>query len=90
MFSNNDLKQIAALGISMKTIEHQVNDFKNGFPYTKLQAPATKGNGIRTFNEKEIHELITNFDRTAKDMRLVKFVPASGAATRMFKHLFEL
>jgi hypothetical protein len=89
MFSNNDLKQIAGLGISMKTIEQQVNDFKNGFPYTKLQAPASKGNGIRTFNEKEIHELITNFDRTAKDLKLVKFVPASGAATRMFKHLFE-
>lgn len=89
MFSNNDLKQISALGISMKTIEKQLNDFKNGFPFARLQAPATKGNGIRTFNEKEIHELITNFDRTAKDMKLVKFVPASGAATRMFKHLFE-
>jgi hypothetical protein len=90
MFSNNDLKQIAARGISMKTIEQQVNDFKNGFPFTRLYAPATKGNGILTFSEKEIHELITNFDRTAKDMNLVKFVPASGAATRMFKHLFEL
>jgi len=89
MFSNKDLKQIAARGISMKTIEQQVNDFKHGFPFIRLQAPATKENGIRTFNEKEIHELITNFDRTAKDMKLVKFVPASGAATRMFKHLFE-
>jgi hypothetical protein len=88
MFSNNDLKQIAALGISMQTIEHQLHDFKNGFPYARLQAPATKGNGIRTFNEKEIHEFITNFDRTAKDLKLVKFVPASGAATRMFKDLF--
>ncbi|NTV84940.1 MAG: DUF4301 family protein, partial [Bacteroidales bacterium] len=37
----------------------------------------------------EIHELITNYDRTAKDLKLIKFVPASGAATRMFKHLFE-
>ena len=88
MFSDNDLKQIATLGISMQTIEHQLHDFKNGFPYARLQAPATKGNGIRTFNEKEIHEYITNFDRTAKDLKLVKFVPASGAATRMFKHLF--
>jgi hypothetical protein len=89
MFSNNDLKQIAGRGISMKTIEQQVSDFKNGFPYARLMAPATKENGIRTFNEKEIHELITNFDRTAKDLKLTKFVPASGAATRMFKHLFE-
>jgi hypothetical protein len=89
MFSNNDLKQIAARQISMETIERQLNDFKNGYPFARLQAPATKGNGIRNFTEKEIHELITNFDRTAKDMKLVKFVPASGAATRMFKHLFE-
>ena len=89
MFTKNDLKQIAVRGISMETIEQQLNDFKNGYPYTRLQAPATKENGIRTFNEKEIHELITNFDRTAKDLKLVKFVPASGAATRMFKHLFE-
>jgi len=89
MFSNNDLKQIAGRGISMKTIEQQVNDFKNGFPFARLKAAAIKENGIRTFNEKEIHELITNFDRTAKDIKLIKFVPASGAATRMFKHLFE-
>jgi hypothetical protein len=89
MFSNNDLKKIAALGITMETIEQQINNFKNGFPFARLQAPATKGNGIRTFNEKEIHELITNFDRTSKDLKLVKFVPASGAATRMFKHLYE-
>jgi hypothetical protein len=89
MFTNEDLKQITARGISMETIEQQINDFKNGFPFMKLQAAATKEKGIRTFNEKEIHELITNFDRTAKDLKLIKFVPASGAATRMFKNLFE-
>ena len=89
MFSNDDLKQIADHGISMITIEKQINDFRNGYPYARLQSAATKENGIRTFNEKEIHELITNFDRTVKDLKLVKFVPASGAATRMFKHLFE-
>jgi hypothetical protein len=89
MFTDKDLKQIADRGIPMATIEQQLLDFKNGFPFTRLHAPATRENGIRTFNEKEIHELITNFDRTAKDLKLVKFVPASGAATRMFKHLFE-
>jgi hypothetical protein len=89
MFSTNDMQQIASRGISMKTIEQQLHDLKNGYPMARLQAAATKENGIRTFNEKEIHELITNFDRTAKDLKLVKFVPASGAATRMFKHLFE-
>jgi hypothetical protein len=89
MFNDKDLKQIADRGISMKTIKQQINDFRSGYPFTRLQAAATRENGIRTFNEKEVHELITNFDRTAKDLKLVKFVPASGAATRMFKHLFE-
>jgi hypothetical protein len=89
MFSNDDLKQIAAHGVLLENIEIQLNDFRNGYPFARLQAPATKGNGIRTFTEKEVHELITNFERTAKDLKLVKFVPASGAATRMFKHLFE-
>jgi hypothetical protein len=89
MLTKTDLEQIAALGISPETIEKQINDFINGYPFTRLAAAATKDNGIRSFNEKEIHELITNFERTSKDLRLVKFVPASGAATRMFKHLFE-
>jgi hypothetical protein len=89
MFSKDDLKQIESRGISRETIERQIQDFTNGYPYCKLHAPATKENGIRTFNEKDIHELITVFERTAKDLKLVKFVPASGAATRMFKHLYE-
>jgi hypothetical protein len=89
MFSHKDLKQIADRGISMETIEQQIHDFKHGYPFTRLMSPATKEKGILSLNEKEIHELITNFDRTAKDLKLVKFVPASGAATRMFKHLYE-
>jgi hypothetical protein len=89
MFSQNDLNQIASRGISIETIDRQIKDLINGYPFTRLQAPATRQKGIRTFNEKELHELITNFDRTAKDLNLVKFVPASGAATRMFKHLYE-
>ncbi len=90
MLTKNDLEQIEKKGISPETIEHQIHDFKNGYPFTRLHAAATRDNGIRSFNEKEIHELITNFERTSKDLKLVKFVPASGAATRMFKHLYEL
>jgi hypothetical protein len=89
MLNRKDLEQISAKGITAETIESQLNDFKNGFPFTRLHEPAVKGNGILSFTEKEVHELITNFDRTAKDLKLVKFVPASGAASRMFKHLFE-
>jgi len=89
MFNEKDLKQIDDRGSSLETVQQQIHDLIAGFPFARLEAPATRENGIRTFTEKEVHELITNFDRTAKDLRLVKFVPASGAATRMFKHLFE-
>jgi hypothetical protein len=89
MLTKKDLDQIAAMGISPETIEQQIQHFREGFPYARLIAPATREKGIRTFTEKEIHELITNYERMAKDLQLVKFVPASGAATRMFKHLFE-
>ena len=89
MLTKKDLDQIKQRGITKETIERQLDDFKHGFPFAKLHEPATKGNGILAFTEKEIHELITNFERSAKDLKLVKFVPASGAATRMFKHLFE-
>jgi hypothetical protein len=89
MFTDNDLKQLENHGISMENIKKQLHDFKHGFLFSSLLAAATRENGIRTFNEKEIHELITNFDRTAKDLKITKFVPASGAASRMFKHLYE-
>jgi hypothetical protein len=88
MFDKKDLEQIASLGMELSTIEKQITDFRHGFPFARLHAPATRDNGIRRFNEKEVSDLITNFDRTSKDLRLVKFVPASGAATRMFSHLF--
>lgn len=89
MFSKKDIDQITTRGNSPEIIENQIRDFKNGFPFSDLHSAATTGHGILKFNEKEINDLITNFDRTAKDLRLVKFVPASGAATRMFKHLYE-
>lgn len=89
MFSKEDLKQIEERGSSPESLERQIRDLTAGYPFTRLYAPATRENGIRTFNEKEIHELITLYERTSKDLKLLKFVPASGAATRMFKHLYE-
>jgi hypothetical protein len=67
MFSDNDLKQIEALGISMQTIEHQLHDFKAGFPYARLQAPATKG----TVSDSMKKSMNYSNSWTAKDMKLV-------------------
>ena len=77
-----------AKGISPETVEQQIERFKTGFPFIRLDGPATAGNGISVFDEKQVKALEENFDRDKDDYEILKFVPASGAASRMFKKLF--
>lgn len=89
MLSQEDLKQIADKGISEQTIETQLEEIKNGFPYLKLEAAASVGHGILALNESECNKFESTWkDYKAKGATIVKFVPASGAASRMFKNLF--
>lgn len=88
MFTQKDIAQIRQKGMTLKQIEQQIENFRVGFPYVKLVAPATKGHGIHVFRESELEDLQDHFNQTSPSMGLVKFVPASGAASRMFKHLF--
>ncbi|MDY0341996.1 MAG: DUF4301 family protein [Lentimicrobium sp.] len=89
MFNNEDLRQFQTKGIDIKVIEKQIENFKAGFPYIQLSAPAVTGNGIKLFNDSEVEKLRTFYDKHAEDYEILKFVPASGAASRMFKDLFE-
>lgn len=89
MFTDNDLKQLRERGIAPETILGQIEHFRKGFPFAELIAPATVGNGIMRYNEAEIAELEAYFEEGSQNLEILKFVPASGAATRMFKHLFE-
>lgn len=89
MMTNQDLKQIEEKGISPHVIEKQINNFKLGFPYIKLFKPAIPGDGIFKFRDKENSFFQDYFKTSLPDLTVVKFVPASGAASRMFKHLFE-
>jgi len=89
MYTDTDLFQIEKMGISLETIENQINNFKTGFPFVDLVAPATPADGIRKYNEEEIEFLNEFYTAESQKHQLVKFVPASGAASRMFKHLFE-
>ena len=87
--SSDDLAQIAALGISADQVETQIENFRNGFPKTKLLAAATVENGgIVRLNDRDINRYCKSYEQLSKDKRLLKFVPASGAATRMFKDLY--
>ena len=89
MLSQQDLKQIAQKGITQEQIENQLNEFKTGFPFLKLEAAAGIGRGIIAPDAaaRKQYEDIWNAYK-AEGKRVVKFVPASGAASRMFKNMF--
>ncbi len=89
LFSKEDLKQIAAKGIDPKVIENQIENFKKGFPYINLDRPAIIGDGIKAFSVRDAKKLSYYYDSNSKKYEVLKFVPASGAASRMFKELFE-
>jgi hypothetical protein len=90
MLTESDLKQLNAKGISVEKIEEQLAYFKKGFPYLPLQASASVEKGIHSIpeNEQSVY-LDTWADYLQENKTIVKFVPASGAASRMFKDLFE-
>ena len=89
MFTEKDISQFKSKNISIETINKQIINFKNGFDFIELYDAATKNNGINVFSDKEINSLIDLYSEENKKRNILKFVPASGAASRMFKHLFE-
>ena len=89
MFSEKDLKQIKERGSDIAVILQQIENFKNGFPFANLNRPATIDDGINRFSENEINELVTFYDNHYGDLSIIKFVPASGAASRMFQVLYS-
>ena len=84
---DKDKAQIQQYGITLDQIILQLENFKTGFPFANISAPATPGNGLVTLDEAHVKELQAEYHRYAGNR--LKFVPASGAATRMFKSLFE-
>ena len=88
-FSSQDFAQILDKNISLDTIQTQLDIFKAGTPKAILDRPANIGDGILKFSELEFHEFSSGFDKGKTALKLEKFVPASGAATRMFKFLNE-
>ena len=69
------------------TTEQQMKYFREGFPWMKIEAPATPGNGIEVLDTAAQDACIA-YSEVAKVAGRVKFVPASGAASRMFKDIF--
>ena len=88
MFTNEDIRQIEQRGSSVQTVTGQVERFKKGFPWMKIVAPATPERGILVL-DKDAVEAAGKYYDAAKINGKCKFVPASGAASRMFKDLFS-
>lgn len=90
MFTQSDLQQFESKGISEKQVNRQLQQFANGFPFSDIDRPATIGDGIVKVGDNDLEGYISNYEaNVAKGLVTVKFVPASGAATRMFKELFN-
>lgn len=87
--TEDDLKQIAAKGIKKEKVRNQVEIFKEGIPFVNLVNAAVVGEGISKFTVREQKSLITKYEGLKSQLTLLKFVPASGAASRMFKALFS-
>lgn len=88
MFNKEDIKQIESRGSSVASAEAQVELFRKGFPWMKIVAPATPGNGICVLDDEEASRAAEYYEK-ADIAGKCKFVPASGAASRMFKDLFS-
>lgn len=86
-FSSLDFVQIYEHGISLGNIQNQLNIFKNGISKTILVEPATISNGILKLSASDFQQKANFFDANKSNLKLKKFVPASGAASRMFKFL---
>lgn len=83
------MQQIASMGLTPELVEKQIENFRNGFPKTRLLEAATIDNGgIVKMDDKQIAHYDEVYKRMSKGKKILKFVPASGAATRMFKDLY--
>lgn len=88
-FSAHDFVTMHKKGIQLDNIIEHLQVFSKGIAKTNLLRPATVGDGIIRFSEQEFQQLVDFFDSRKAGLKLMKFVPASGAASRMFKFLNE-
>ena len=88
MFTQKDLQQISKRGIKIDEINRQIKYFKSGFPPADVVMPATPGAGIICLTDGDEEHYREVFRKNGPDFQITRFIPASGAATRMFKSLF--
>ena len=88
MYTKEDLAQFKQRGIKAEAIDSQLANFEKGFDYVNLSEAATIGNGIIQVQPEEEERLVDTYDKACEKLDILKMVPASGSATRMFKDLY--
>jgi hypothetical protein len=88
MLTEIDLKQLSERNIAENQVIQQVAQLKRGTQFVQLMRPATLGDGILRLDEETVNMMTAVFDADKEFYQFTKFVPASGAASRMFKDLF--
>lgn len=86
-FSKKDIQQLKNNGLTEERVRQQIRTFRNGIPFVNIYKPATLGNGIISLDKKNKESFISIYEKA--DVNPLKFVPASGAATRMFRFLHQ-
>ena len=89
MFTEQDIALIEARGVSIEEVTQQIENFRNGFPSLPIVRAASGGDGVKQLSDEEVSAAESLYNSRMEQLRTIKFVPASGAATRMFKELFE-
>ena len=89
IYTKEDLKDFKHRGIKQEQVNQQLENFKKGFGYVRLSEPAVIGNGIKIIPAEEENYLIDLYEKGSQKADVIKMVPASGSASRMFKTLFS-
>jgi hypothetical protein len=89
LFTQNDLRRIKKLGLTTCDVAKQMESYRHGSNYLKLNRSCAINDGILSIQKSAMDELVKFYEREAGKFRLLKFVPASGAASRMFAGWFS-
>lgn len=87
-WSVEDRKTIALQGLTIKEVDRQLALFRRGVPSVRLNRPCVAGDGIVIIPVSERPSLLAAYEEARRTHRLMKFVPASGAASRMFREWY--
>lgn len=88
-FTQKDIAKAQERGIGLEQLNEQLENFRRGFPYARLVRAATVGDGIERLSAEQMAEARKAFENCKSQLTIEKFVPASGAASRMFKDLYD-